>query len=443
MKRFFVLALFLVSVLASSALAVTSPIPNSGFETGDLGGWETGCGGRPSSACSGWYAEVGEAYAYDGEYGLRFGNPSKYHWSTAKVYPVSRFEDDSNTYTVPMKLIRVGHYYGSIMILIGDSQGYVRYRGSRSTNIAGCPPDIPFKMELNQWKEYTFNFRDDYYKKYGRYPDTDRRLILYSAQDYWAGGSEFWVDNVLGEPKAPCTDADGDGYSVEGGECGLIDCDDNDAEQYPGTTKVTDDNFPWDSIGECRVEISECDGTRGEYIIAQEKIEPTFETCDMLDNDCNGIADDIDEDGDGVYECGDDFCLGSVPDEIELNPNQYAQNDEDLKFETGPGNDDSIVYDMAATKGCTCVQIADALGLGKGQVKKGCAPGEMEEWTGISAEPDREAGLGMNVPKGKSKVTGRAVGELSETTWLGLVSLVSVLALAAVCLMLLKNALKK
>ena len=85
MKKFVILSFFLITVLASSVLAEISPIHNSGFETGDLTGWETGCGGKPTSACNVWYAEVGEEYAYDGEYGLKFGNVPKYHWATAKI----------------------------------------------------------------------------------------------------------------------------------------------------------------------------------------------------------------------------------------------------------------------------------------------------------------------------------------------------------------------
>jgi len=41
------------------------------------------------------------------------------------------------------------------------------------------------------------------------------------------------IDFVLNMPPS-CTDADGDSYAIEGGSCGLIDFDDNDASKYPG-----------------------------------------------------------------------------------------------------------------------------------------------------------------------------------------------------------------
>jgi hypothetical protein len=38
-----------------------------------------------------------------------------------------------------------------------------------------------------------------------------------------------------------CTDNDGDGYAVEGGNCGEIDCDDTDADVNPGAAEMCDD----------------------------------------------------------------------------------------------------------------------------------------------------------------------------------------------------------
>jgi M6 family metalloprotease-like protein len=56
-----------------------------------------------------------------------------------------------------------------------------------------------------------------------------------------------------------CTDADGDGYYVEGGNCGAFDCDDTDEEINPGASELCDgvDN-------NCNQEIDEhCSGSGG------------------------------------------------------------------------------------------------------------------------------------------------------------------------------------
>lgn len=84
-----------------------------------------------------------------------------------------------------------------------------------------------------------------------------------------------------------------------------------------------------------------------------------------------------------------------MADNIALNPNQYAQNNVlTSAFESGPKNDQSLVYNMQNTKGCTCKQIVAKLSVGEGQIKKGCAPGIMQQWTGLDQNPDRVAGIG-------------------------------------------------
>jgi len=64
-----------------------------------------------------------------------------------------------------------------------------------------------------------------------------------------------------------CTDKDEDGYAVEGGACGEVDCNDSNAKVNPGATEV----------------------------------------CDGVDNNCDGSVDEgFDADGDGYTTCGGD-----------------------------------------------------------------------------------------------------------------------------------------
>lgn len=168
-----------------------------------------------------------------------------------------------------------------------------------------------------------------------------------------------WQNNCKNAPL--CEDNDGDGYGVCP-QCGVIsgcmydgdDCNDNDASVKPGATEV----------------------------------------CDGIDNNCDGNVDEVDNDGDSVNDCNDDECLNSVADNIILNPNHYAQNVDFGVFECGSNNDESIVYTMDETKGCTCTQIAEKLGIGNGQIKNGCSPGIMQKFTGIEQVDDRKEGIG-------------------------------------------------
>lgn len=85
---------------------------------------------------------------------------------------------------------------------------------------------------------------------------------------------------------ADCTDNDGDGYYVEGGDCGPVDCDDTDASVHPGAPEL------------CNSIDDDCD----------DLVDEGFgtESPDTLVADC---GDGIDNDGDGLIDFDDPDCI--------------------------------------------------------------------------------------------------------------------------------------
>jgi len=92
-----------------------------------------------------------------------------------------------------------------------------------------------------------------------------------------------------------------------------------------------------------------------------------------------------DEDGDGVPN-NLDYCPATVIPEsvptVQLGTNRWALVDGDGYFDTTApnGKGPKRSYSVADTAGCSCEQIIDALGLGKGHQKFGCSNGAMDNW---------------------------------------------------------------
>ncbi len=122
--------------------------------------------------------------------------------------------------------------------------------------------------------------------------------------------SATWVFTV----KSVCVDADGDGYNTTGGTCGPIDCNDTNNQIYPGVAETcdgidndcdgtTDNNLTQPSqsctvgTGACQntgTQTKTCNGASGWSnfgACSATPGTPTAETCDGIDNDCDGTTD--------------------------------------------------------------------------------------------------------------------------------------------------------
>jgi hypothetical protein len=94
-----------------------------------------------------------------------------------------------------------------------------------------------------------------------------------------------------------------------------------------------------------------------------------------------------DSDGDGVLDVLDNCPATVIPESVpttgQLNPNHFALTDGDFEFDTvtnGAGNGPQRGYSTADTAGCSCDQIIEAQGLGKGHSKHGCSISVMDNW---------------------------------------------------------------
>ena len=97
-----------------------------------------------------------------------------------------------------------------------------------------------------------------------------------------------------------------------------------------------------------------------------------------------------DTDGDGILD-PDDLCADTVIPEsiptVRLGVNRWALVDGDGVFDTTspPGMGPGFEFDLQDTAGCSCRQIIDILGLGKGHEQFGCSNSAMMEWVSIAS----------------------------------------------------------
>jgi cysteine-rich repeat protein len=202
-------------------------------------------------------------------------------------------------------------------------------------------------------------------------------------------GNRINGDGCSDQCQFECDDYDGDGYGVTvtaacpaGPE---IDCNDADPTIYPGTTQETD--LGGGNVGICRPEILACNGDTGAFdIVIDPGQAPELETCDGLDNDCNGATDEVDDDNDAVNDCNFDLCPGSTADIAGydgLKPNNYhvEEINGQLVWTTNIGSASApqivpAALTMAQTNGCGCDDILVCKpGENNGEQRWGCTGG--------------------------------------------------------------------
>ncbi len=163
-------------------------------------------------------------------------------------------------------------------------------------------------------------------------------FILNACSDDTAGGTS--TSDAGTETGGACTDEDGDGFSV-GVDCTLyLDCDDTNAEVFPGHTETCYDGLDNDCDGAIDEGCPQCDegatkacgksvgtcveGTQrcedGDWTICEGEVRPTTERCDGLDNDCDG---DVDEGAevicdDGIKCNGAETCVAGMCESGEV-----------------------------------------------------------------------------------------------------------------------------
>jgi hypothetical protein len=105
--------------------------------------------------------------------------------------------------------------------------------------------------------------------------------------------------------------------------------------------------------------------------------------------DANGCsAAQLDTDNDGVSDAND-YCANTViPESVpsrSLGVNRFALVDGDDVFDTKSpkGKGPRRSYTTADTAGCSCTQIIEAQGLGKGHTKFGCSISAMDDWVNL------------------------------------------------------------
>lgn len=188
-----------------------------------------------------------------------------------------------------------------------------------------------------------------------------------------------------------CTDADADGFSIEGGDCGPVDCDDSVQSINPDSSEICDDSIDNDCDGKVDCLDNECD-TDAACIICTDNdndgyyvegnscgsvdcndndlaVSPgAVEHCtDTIDNDCDGLIDCSDADCNDDPDCATTGCIPEASQEKGKKCSDGVDNDCDDVIDSDDPDCGGDTGDTGGTegKGQTCSDLIDNDGDGQ------------------------------------------------------------------------------
>ncbi len=156
---------------------------------------------------------------------------------------------------------------------------------------------------------------------YRRYDECETGQYEGYVKEFYCNGTTPWPVRIACEngcfegaclTELVCTDNDGDGFAIEGGACGPIDCDDNNPNVYPGAVEICDNGIDDNCNGLIDGEDPAClvctDNDGDGFAIEGGACGPidcddnnpnvypgAIEICDNgIDDNCNGLIDDAD-----------------------------------------------------------------------------------------------------------------------------------------------------